>query len=216
MVSLAAKDIIREIQEGYYFMKKVLLIFSVTATLISCTSVIGKDLMSSGTRDISFSEIVAHPEHFQGKLFILGGIIVETKITAEASIVEAIYVPVDRYGNLLDIDIASNRFRAVYPKGEGFLDPLIYRKGREITMAGELIMADSGKIDEMDYVFPVFEIKELYLWEEKKYYYMYPSYPGWYSPYYYPRYPYYWWDDPLWYRPYNFPPYYPYEYRPKR
>jgi hypothetical protein len=48
----------------------------------------------------------------------------------------------------------------------------------------------------MEYSYPVFEIEQIYLWDERKEYY-YPVYP-----YYYP-YPY-WWYDP-WWRPYPGP-----------
>ncbi|MEW6601792.1 MAG: Slp family lipoprotein, partial [Nitrospirota bacterium] len=63
------------------------------------------------------------------------------------------------------------------------------------TLAGEFIDMRKGKIGEMDYVYPLFEIKEIYLWEELKerdyyYYYLPPPYPYWY----YGRQPY----DPRW------------------
>jgi starvation-inducible outer membrane lipoprotein len=64
-----------------------------------------------------------------------------------------------------------------------------------------------GKIDEMEYVFPVFEIRQIHLWEEQRDYWPY-AYP--YSYYYYPGwYP---WCYNSWGRsypcsPYGYPPY---------
>jgi outer membrane lipoprotein len=49
-----------------------------------------------------------------------------------------------------------------------------------------------GYIDEIEYIFPLFEIKELYLWEVRKDYYYVEPYPYWYYPYPYWRY------DPWW------------------
>jgi outer membrane lipoprotein len=188
-----------------------LVIIILTSTiLLSCTPVIRKDLMESGSRSIPFAAMRSNPDSFKGKLFILGGIIVKTKVTDKASIVEAMYVPADKYGKLLDIELTNNRFRAVFPQEHGFLDPLIYRKGREITVAGEFTGTEPGKIDEMEYIYSVFEIRELYLWDEREYYYGYPPYSYRYDPYYYG------WYEPWWYRPYYVPPPYPYDYYPKK
>ncbi len=78
----------------------------------------------------------------------------------------------------------------------------MFKKGREITLAGEFVDIRKGKIDEMEYAYPVFDIKQIYLWQEEKYY----IYPPYY--YYYPYGPYLY--DP-WYRPYPNPywPMYP-------
>jgi outer membrane lipoprotein len=195
-------------------MKKLIGILIISATFMSCSPVIRKDLMSSASRHISFATVKENQDIFKGKLFVLGGIIAETKVSNDGSIIEALYVPVDRYGYLKDVEMSSNRFKATYDKSLGFLDPLIYSKGREITVAGEFTGTMIGKIDEMEYVFPVFKIKDLYLWSEEDYYDPYLSYPYWYDPY-YSR-----WRDPWWYGPYYpyYPPYrhYPYRYGPYR
>jgi hypothetical protein len=52
----------------------------------------------------------------------------------------------------------------------------------------------------MEYLFPVFEIKDIYLWEERKDYY----WPAYYPYYYYPYYNYPFLYDP-WGRPYPGP-----------
>ncbi|MCK5427505.1 MAG: Slp family lipoprotein, partial [Thermodesulfovibrionia bacterium] len=59
-----------------------------------------------------------------------------------------------------------------------------------------------GKIDEMDYSYPFFEIEELYLWEEMRDYYR--RYP--YPPSYYP----YWRYSPWWYDPWGYDPWWRY------
>lgn len=152
--------------------------------------------MYEGVRNVPFSQLREAPDAYRGKLFILGGLVVETRFTGKGSQIEALYVPVDSYGYLKETERSMGRFLAIYPREKGLLDPLVYMTGREITLAGEFLEIRKGKIDEMDYAYPVFEIKQIYLWEERKEYY-YPFYP-----YYYP-YPY-WWYDP-WWRPYPGP-----------
>src|SRR4030042_2493375 len=172
----------------------IILFVLVALYLLSCAPVIRKDLMNIAIREMSLADIKRSPELYKGKLFVLGGIIVNTKASNEGSLVEAIYVPVNSRGYLQEVGSPHSRFLALFPKESGLLDPMIFQREREITIAGEFIGTREGKIDEMDYVYPLFKIKELYLWEERKDYYVIPPY---YEPY-----PY-WWDRPFWWdRPY--------------
>jgi outer membrane lipoprotein len=176
-------------------MKKIFLITVASLMFSSCAPVLNRQLMNEGVRDVPFSRLREAPDAYRGKIFILGGLIVETRFTGKGSQIEALYLPVDSYGYLKETEHSMGRFLAIYPSERGLLDPLVYEKGREITLAGEFLEIRKGMIDEMEYDYPVFEIKQIYLWDEREYY--YPDYP-----YYYP-YPY-WWYDP-WWRPYPSP-----------
>lgn len=169
--------------------------------LFSCAPVLRKELMDTATRDIPFLDVTENPDIYRGRLFALGGIIVDTRITEKGSLIEVVYVPVDSRGYLKEVELLTRRFLAFYPRDKGLLDPTIYRRGREISLVGEFIETRKGKIDEMEYIYPLFEIKELHLWEEKKPYYIAPPYPyWWYNPwwgyYYPPPPPYYWYKPP--------------------
>ncbi|OPY69918.1 MAG: Outer membrane lipoprotein Slp family protein [Syntrophorhabdus sp. PtaU1.Bin050] len=168
------------------------LVFVVLAFLIlsSCTSVLRKDLMERGVRNFSLDQLVRNPEPYKGKLFILGGIIAETTLTETDSVVNALYVPIDFAGYPKDVK-PNGRFLALYPKERGILDPLIYGMHRKITVAGIFTGTEPGKIGQMNYIFPVFRVEEMYLWEKSE------SYP-WcaYGPYPY-RDPCYW-GSPWW------------------
>jgi outer membrane lipoprotein len=185
-------------------MKKICLIIIILLALSACSPVLNRELLNRGIREVPFSGLRETPDAYQGKLFILGGLIVESRFTEKGSQIEALAVPVDSLGYLQGVERSQGRFLAVNPRSQGLLDPLVYRKGREVTIAGTFIEARKGKIDEMDYVYPVFEIKEIYLWEERRDYY--------YEPAFYPMYPYY--NSPFmydrWGRPYSYP-YWPYQ-----
>jgi outer membrane lipoprotein len=182
------------LQRDNYHMKRVVIIVMAALFLAACSPVLNRELMNEGAREFSLAHLRETPEVFEGKLFILGGLISETKLMEQGSQIEAIFVPVNSYGYLKSEYHLEGRFLAVYPKSKGILDPLIYKRGREITVAGAFVGLRKGKIDEMEYVWPLFEIKQIYLWEEKKDYY----WPNYY-PYYYP-----YWYDP-WMRPYPGP-----------
>ena len=165
-------------------MKRILTMLSVAIFLSACAPVLDRELMREGTRDVSFDRLREVPNEYKGKLFILGGLIVNTRLTEQGSQIESLYVPVDSHGSLKEGARIQGRFIAIYPKAKGLLDPVVYKKGMDITLAGKFVELRKGKIDEMDYDFPVFEIRQIYLWEEA-YYYSAPYYL------YYPYYPYY-------------------------
>ena len=180
----------------------MLIVMGVALLLAACSPVLNRELMRQGLRDVPFGQLTQEPDAYKGKLFILGGMIVNTRLTETGSQIEALYMPVDSYGYLNEGEHGEGRFLAFYPKSKGLLDPVVYKKGREITLAGEFLETRKGKIDEMEYVYPVFEIRAVYLWDE---------YRGYYSaPYYYP-YPYYY-NAPFLYDPWGRPypnPYWP-------
>lgn len=173
-------------------------VFLVFLALVSasCAPVLSQDIMKRGIKDFSLSEVRDNEMLNRGKLFIGGGIIVKTEATQEGSLIEAIYVPVNSMGYLKNLSVTDGRFLALY-RGKELLDPLIFRKKREITFAGEFTGTRKGKIDEAEYIYPFFEIKQIYLWEEqpRRDYYMYPYPPPYYyPPWYYDHRPYYpWW-----------------------
>jgi len=149
-------------------MRRILLLSSLSILFITaCAPVLRYELMKSGIRDVPPSVVRDNPDAYRGMLFILGGIIVDTRVTGEGTIIEATYVPVDSYGYLKGVGPVDGRYLALY---DGFLDPMIFEKDREITVAGEFVENRPGKIGEMDYLYPLFRIKQIYLWGEKRYY----------------------------------------------
>jgi outer membrane lipoprotein len=180
---------------------QVLLLLAFSLILFSCAPVLNREYMREGSREVSFQLLRESPDPYKGRLFIFGGVIVRTKVTAAGSQIEAMHVPVDSSGYFKETGSSEGRFIAVLPGDGTLLDPEVYRRGRRVTLAGEFVELRKGRIDEIEYVYPVFEIKQIYLWpRERPYYYyyddpwFYPYYywgPWWYYPYYYRYYPYY-------------------------
>ena len=184
--------------KGEILVMKITL-FSVLASLLlltSCTPVLQKDLIKSGTFDIHPAELRQETSQYVGKLYILGGIISKTTVTKDGSLIEALYIPVDSRGYLKETEKSNWRFLALY-SGDEILDPLVYSEKREITIAGKFKGTRKGMFGEIEYVFPLFEIQEIHLWQELKDRdnFRYPEYPPVFFRYqpYYPSYPYYYW-----------------------
>ena len=163
-----------------------MIIGSAVVLLAGCAPVLDREVMKEGAREFQLGHLTETPEVFQGRLFILGGMIVETKLTEKGSLVEALFVPVNASGRLRDPREYHGRFLATFDRTKGLLDPMIYKKGREITLAGTFLEVRKGKIDELEYAYPVFEVRQIYLWEE---YGAYSNFYPYYSPYYYSYYP---------------------------
>jgi len=80
-------------------------------------------------------------------------------------------------------NLSEGRFLVLYDK---YLDPYLFRNGKKITVAGEIIGEKIKPLGEMDYRYPILSSKQIYLWPEY-YYYSYPYY--YYDP---------WWGYPYW------------------
>lgn len=165
---------------------------AVLLILSSCAPVFKEEIMKNATLNPSLAELNEQSTMYEGKLYVFGGKIVNTRVTKDGSLIEAIYVPVDSRGNLKDY-MQSIRFLALLPQGKGILDPMIFSKNREITIAGIYKGVRTGQLDEIHYPYAYFEIVDFHLWEERVYYPPYP-YPYWYDP----------WYDP-WYGPWHRP-----------
>ena len=184
-------------------MKRLIVVLALCFAMSSCvTPVLRPATMKAGRRDADMTVLSQQPTPYIGKLFILGGVILKTTVTNEGSVVEAMYVPVDANGYLKDV-LENGRFLAIYPKKDGILDPMIYKRKREVTIAGYFEGTRKGTLDKAEYNFPVFRISEIYLWNQEYSY----AYPYYYSPYYYPYYgsyysPWwgggYYWGSPWW------------------
>ena len=143
--------------------------------LFACAPVLKQEYLSKGIINVSFPAILQNPNAYKGNLYIFGGEIVGTSLTAGGALVEAFAVPVDSSGRLLTSKGRDGRFLALYPKSKGELDPAVYTRGREITIAGVFTGFQPGKIEnKWDYIYPVFEVKDMHLW---------PGHAPWYVPF---------------------------------
>ncbi len=176
------------------FTKRLPLFLAGSLILFSCAKpVLNKDYLREGDRNVSFTALRENPDQHQGRLFIFGGVIVRTKLLKAGSQIEAMHVPVDASGYFEESGRSEGRFLALLPKEGQILDPAVYRRGRRVTLAAEFVITQKGTIDDMEYQYPFFRIKAIYLWPQERLYYAPPYY---YDPWFYP-YPYFYWG-PWW------------------
>jgi outer membrane lipoprotein len=182
---------------------KRLLFFGITLVFVSgCVHAVSRDALKEVDREITFSALIKDPTAYQGRVVLLGGVIVKTVNKQEGTLLEVYQTRLDREGRPTDTDRSEGRFLGLY---QGFLDSEIYKEGRQVTIAGTVQGEQVQLLGEIEYRYPYLLIKELHLWEEEEpvQYEPYPWDP-WYDPWgpwwwpprrhlrWYPRYDSYW------------------------
>jgi outer membrane lipoprotein len=93
-----------------------------------------------------------------------GGVIAKVDNQASQSVIEIVAKPLDSSARPRDVDASGGRFLAIIPE---FIDPMVYQKGREITVVGQLSDMIEGKVGDMTYLYPVVRVSGHYLWKKR-------------------------------------------------
>jgi outer membrane lipoprotein len=169
------------------------LILCVLELLLSaCTPVISPQLMDQVDGNLTYNLLASRPDEFKGKIVLLGGSIVQTVPKPKETEIEVVQKQLSSSGEPYLTDKSEGRYLVVVDR---FLDPAIYRSGRDITVAGEVQGSVLRRLGEIDYRYPVIAASELHLWKEllspQIYPYPYPfGYPYYWRWWPYPGYPY--------------------------
>jgi outer membrane lipoprotein len=160
------------------------LLLSFIILLSGCAHVISKDLRTKSDLSLTLSQIRQNPNAFKGKLVVWGGEIIETVNQQDGTTqIEVFQRPLGWRGEPKETVASEGRFLILADK---YLDPYILRRGKKITVAGEMIGEKIKPLGEMDYRYLIVSSKQIYLWPE----YYYRPYPyTYYDP---------WWGYPYW------------------
>lgn len=154
-----------------------------------CASVISQDLLRQADQSVRFEDLRAEPERYEGKIVLLGGMIVSTKNQPTGTLLEIVQKPLDFEKRPSGGDTTYGRFLALH---DGYLDPAIYAEGRDVTVAGPVIGRREQPLGEITYSYPLLQAQEIHLWPVPTEDPIYPYPPGgWWG---YPP----WWRYPYW------------------
>jgi outer membrane lipoprotein len=161
--------------------------------IVSCAP-FSQQVMHEVKREIAFNEVLKAPESFKGEAIIWGGVIIETITRSDETLIIVRQTELDFQKQPKDLDKSAGRFIIRY---RGFLDPSIYSRDREVTVAGTIAGKEERPIGEHQYMYPLIDTREIRLWENwngAPYY-----YDPWYrDPFFYPWRPYPWYRHPFW------------------
>ena len=141
--------------------------------------------------DISYSQATQDIAHFKESPVRWGGVVIDVENEQNFSLVQVLYYPLNNYGRpRLD---KPNKGRFLFKSAE-FLDPTVYKKDTEITVAGTLKGDIQRSVGNKTLRLPLISATVIHLWPPyvPYNYYGYGGY-GYGYPYYgYYGYPYYW------------------------
>ena len=159
-----------------------------------CASPIAENLRKEAMAGGTFPMVFENPDDYQGNTVVWGGSIIRTINTKEGSQVYILQTQLDSRDKPESTDTSEGRFIAI---SDHRLDPLVYIKGRLITVAGQVAgkKVVTHKKSGATYTYPMVRAEQLYLW---------PKQEESSTPYYGPAYDPYWWGgyDPFWDYPY--------------
>lgn len=124
-----------------------------------------------------------------------GGTILSSSNTPEQSCFEILSRPLDYNARPLATDSEQGRFLACKA---GFIDPALFKPGRDVTIIGAVTGVEERKVDDFNYRYPKLQAQTLYLWPERTaetyyaepFFYPYPYY------FYYPHHYHYYRESP--------------------
>jgi outer membrane lipoprotein len=93
-----------------------------------------------------------------------GGVIVETNNLSDATELQILAYPLQSNGRP---DVSASPTGRFIVQRSGYLEPVDYQKGRQVTATGSLSERRQGQVGEADYTFPVLLADELVLWPEQ-------------------------------------------------
>ncbi len=171
---------------------RILLVGLLLLLLSGCAYPISKELRQEAKGSPTFAMILQNPTAYTGSVVIWGGSIIQTLNTKEGTEILVLETRLDYEERPEGRRYSQGRFVA---KSAAYLDPEVYKPGKRLTVAGEIIGKEVKPLGNTEYTYPVVMIKEIHLWRKRVVYaYPYPSYwygPGWWGPW-----PYgYWWPD---------------------
>ncbi len=171
-----------------------LLLLSAVLALSACATYVPERIKTAPAGNPSVGEVRSNPDRFVGSEVRWGGTIAEVRNRADETLVQIVARELTDSGKPIVGDRSSGRFVA---RIDGFLDPVVYREGRRLTITGEVIGTRTEQVGEYPYRFPVVEVDTSYLWPRET---ATPGYPRYYDPF---------WYDPWYpYRPFGPWPYY--------
>ncbi|MBD3653605.1 Slp family lipoprotein [Kangiella sp.] len=176
-------------------MRHYLRLFSVGALagLLAACANVPESIEFEEANRVDFAQVAQSPASYTGQEVRWGGIIARVENLEKDTLIEVVNLPLDRQARPVKDSQTGGRFIARVP---GFLDPMIYQKGKEITLVGMLAEPMPGKVGKHEINFPVVDIRNHYLWKERPKREYVEVYSVW-DPYWFYHRPYYW---PYYYR----------------
>ncbi len=130
-------------------------------TITGCASSVPAVIRTPPPGNISIDQVRENPQRFVDAQVRWGGTIAVVENRQSETQVEIVSRELQSNGRPKKDYDGGGRFQAMI---SGFLDPVIYEKGRSFTVVGRISGEISGEIGEHPYRYPVVKVTDYYLW----------------------------------------------------
>ncbi len=158
----------------------ILLVLSLGITCSGCTPAISPEVKATADFTLTFKEVFENPDAYKGRIVLWGGDIIQAINQDDGTaLIEILQRSLGKNEEPIDIDPPEGRFLVLAEKR---LDPTVFHKGREITVAGEIRGKTIKPLGKTSYQYPLISSEQLYLWKERNRWYL-PFYQQYFPPY---------------------------------
>lgn len=126
-----------------------------------CAGVISDPVAKQVNQRASLEAVKVQPTNFEGDMILWTGQIVSTENLKEGTRIEIVQKPAAFNRRPRVSDATEGRFLAL---ADEYLDPTIYERGREVSVAGRLDGQKTLPLGETEYTYPLVRVQELHLW----------------------------------------------------
>lgn len=166
-------------------MRKTFLIVLLLSALATACTPFSREVIRQSDEVLTVAEVQANPGRYLQTQVLWGGIVVEATNEKDSTLIMVLRTKLDFEKQPKDLRNTEGRFVIEY---KGFLDPFVYRKGRLVTVAGDIAGVRKLAVGNTTYNYPVVAAKQLQLWETGYYTGRRPP-AYWNDPFWWPRYP---------------------------
>ncbi len=122
------------------------------------------ETLPSGAPSISYEQVKAAPESYNGQAVTFGGKVLGARRLKEGTRIEILQLPLtDSLRPTVDLSKSEGRFVALQKE---FLDPATVPPGTFVTVTGEMAGSVTLPLDETVYTYPLVRINNLRVWTE--------------------------------------------------
>jgi len=124
-----------------------------------CSSPLSQQGLDAVDTQVPFARVAENPSLYQGATLLVGGEILSVRNLPAGTRLVVLQQPLDASHWPRTTGSSEGRFIVVSPR---FLDPEIFRPGRQVTVVGTLVETETALIDERNYLYPVLREREIH------------------------------------------------------
>lgn len=154
--------------------------------LLSACAGLPSPIANAPASDVSYQQASLDPNSFKEVAVRWGGLIIDVENDENTSLLQIVSYPLDFTGRPQLYKAGEGRFVI---RSSEFLDPAVYAKDKEITIAGVITGDIERTVGKRMIRVPLLTATAIYLWPNYSSYYDYRPYGPYPYPGYYPFYP---------------------------